>query len=96
MHSILRSLGLEHRSNRMPSFQRRRPPQASLSWVRKPPTQEGWYWYRDANRDEVVLRVFDPLGNKHWKAWDWQDGRLMLYSIAEYQGEWYGPLEVPK
>ena len=67
-----------------------------LLWVRKPPIQEGWYWYRDAERDEVVLRVFDPLGNKVWKAWDWQDGRLMLYEIAGYEGEWYGPLEVPR
>ncbi len=40
--------------------------------------------------------MFDPLGNKVWKAWDWQDGRLMLYGIADYQGEWFGPLEVPK
>ena len=81
----------------MPSFERRRrPTKPALLWTRTPPTQKGWYWYRDANRDEVILHVFDPLGNKHWKAWDWQEGRLMLYAIAEYAGEWYGPLEVPK
>ena len=80
----------------MPSYERRRRPiKPALSWKRKPPTEEGWYWYRDADRGEVILRVFDPLGNKIWKAWDWQDGRLMLYAIAEYEGEWYGPLEVP-
>ena len=44
----------------------------------------------------MILHVFDPLGNKVWKAWDWQEGRLMLYEIAGYEGEWYGPLEVPK
>ena len=71
-------------------------PKPPLSWARKPPTEAGWFWYRDANRDEVVLHVFDPLGNKVWKAWDWQDGRLMLYAIADYEGEWFGPLEVPK
>ena len=76
--------------------QRQRTKAAPLSWTRTTPTQDGWYWYRDADRDEVVLHVFDPLGNKHWKAWDWQDGRLMLCLIAEYQGEWFGPLEVPK
>ena len=52
----------------------------------------GWYWYRDASRDDVVLHVFDPLGNKHWKAWD----RRMLREIAGYEGEWCGPVEVPK
>ena len=45
---------------------------------------------------KCVLHVFDPLKNNHWKAWDWQNGRLMLYAIAGYQGEWYGPMEVPK
>ncbi len=50
----------------------------------------------DGDTIEVVLRVFDPLGNKVWKAWARQDGRLMLYAIADYEGEWYGPLEVPK
>jgi hypothetical protein len=48
------------------------------------------------DRDEVVLHVFDPLGKKQWKAWDWQDGKLTLSAIAGYEGEWYGPLEVPK
>jgi hypothetical protein len=66
------------------------------SWTRTPPTKEGWYWYRDANRDEVVLHVFDPLGNKQWKAWDWKDGKLELCAIAGYEGEWWGPMEVPK
>jgi hypothetical protein len=70
-----------------------RPPP---SWTRKPPTKEGWYWYRDADRDEVVLHVSDPLGNKQWKARDWIDGRHILRLIAEYDGEWWGPLEVPK
>jgi hypothetical protein len=65
-------------------------------WTRIPPNREGWYWYRDANRDEVVLHVFDPIGNKQWKAWDWKDGRLELCGIAGYEGEWWGPLEVPQ
>ena len=42
------------------------------------------------------FHVFDPLGNKHWKAWDWNEGRLMLCAMAGYEGEWYGPLEVSK
>jgi hypothetical protein len=70
-------------------------PKPPLSWKRTPPIQKGWYWYRDANRDEVILHVFDPLGNKVWKAWDWTEGQLMLCEIAGYEGEWYGPLEVP-
>ena len=60
-----------------------------------PPTKEGWYWYRDADR-EVVLEVFEPHARGHWKAWDWNGGQFMLCSIAEYAGEWFGPLEVPK
>ena len=63
--------------------------------MKKTPTKEGWYWYRDEER-EVVLHVFDPMHNGYWKAWDWQNGRLQLYPIAEYPGEWYGPLEAPK
>ena len=29
-------------------------------------------------------------GNKVWKAWDWDKGRLMLCAIAGYEGAWYG------
>jgi len=75
---------------------RRLPHTTPPSWTRKAPIEEGWFWYRDANREEAILHVFDPLGNKHWKAWDWNEGRLMLCAIAGYEGEWYGPLEVPK
>lgn len=67
----------------------------TTSWKTKPPTKEGYYWYRDDGR-ERVLHVFDPLGNGYWKAWHWNGVRLMLCSIAEYGGEWWGPLEVPK
>jgi hypothetical protein len=74
---------------------KRQSQQAPPSWTRTPPKREGWYWYRDAERDEVVLHVFDPLGNKQWKAWDWQEGQPMLCAIANYEGEWWGPLEIP-
>jgi hypothetical protein len=53
------------------------------------------YWYRDEDRS-TVLHVFDPLGNGIWKAWDWNRGRLMLCQIADYPGEWFGLLAVPK
>jgi hypothetical protein len=39
-----------------------------------------------------VLHVFDAWGNGVMKAWDWKDGWHMLGSIADYEGEWYGPI----
>ena len=64
------------------------------SWKLKPPTKEGYYWYRD-EESERVLHVFDPLRNGYWKTWDWNNGRLMLCSIEGYQGDWWGPLKAP-
>ena len=61
----------------------------------EPPTKEGYYWYRDGER-EVVLHVFESLTPGYWQAWDWQNGRLNKYSIADYPGEWYGPLKAPE
>ena len=66
----------------------------SPSWKKTPPTREGFYWFRDEDR-ETVLHVFDPVGNGHFKAWDWNGRRLLLCSIQGYRGEWYGPLKVP-
>ena len=50
----------------------------------------------EQGREEAILHVFDPLGNKHWKTWDWNEGRLMLCAVAGYEEEWYGPPEVSK
>ena len=72
----------------------RRQPKKAV-WKKVPPRKEGWYWYRDAER-ETVLHVFDPLGNGYWKAWDWDRGRLQLCLITPYTGEWYGPIGPPK
>jgi hypothetical protein len=77
----------------MPTKKTRR--NSKPAWTEKTPNKEGWYWYREKNRD-VVLHVFDPMHNGHWKAWDWDHGRLMLREIAEYDGLWYGPIEAPK
>ena len=72
----------------------RRQPKKAV-WKKQPPTKEGWFWYRDDDR-LVVLHVFDPLRNGYWKAWDVDQGRLMLRAIESYPGEWYGPLEEPR
>ena len=45
---------------------------------------------------ETILHVFEPHAPGHFKAWDWDGGRLGLCSIAEYAGEWWGPLKVPE
>ena len=73
---------------------KRQSKQPPPSWTRTRPTKKGWYWYRDADREEVIFHVFDPLGNGVMKAWDWSEGH-MLRPIAEYDGEWWGPLEIP-
>ena len=72
------------------------PREPKFTWKKKTPTKQGWYWYRDEHREAVVLHVLDPLRNGHFKAWDWENGRLMLCSIAGYEGEWYGPMEAPR
>jgi hypothetical protein len=73
------------------------PKMKVLTWTRKTLPKEGFYWFRpDDGRDPVVLHVLDPMRNGVMKAWDWDLGRLMLCAIAAYEGEWYGPLEVPK
>lgn len=75
---------------------RRMQSEPKLVWKKKTPTKEGWYRYRDEDREAVVLHVFDPLNNGHFKAWDWDHGRLMLCAIKTYQGLWRGPMEAPK
>ncbi len=66
-----------------------------MKWSPKPPTKPGFYWFRDKTRS-VVLEVRESFVKGQMLAWDWQQGRLAQYSIAGYQGEWYGPLKEPK
>jgi hypothetical protein len=69
-----------------------------LTWTTKTPTKEGWYWYRaddEVHREGAVLYVFGPQEDGQFKAWDWHEGKLMLCTIAEYEGQWWGPMEIP-
>jgi hypothetical protein len=78
---------------------RKRSSSRKLSWTRKTPSEQGWYWYRhddEVHQDGAVLYIFDPLGDGHFKAWDWDRERLSLCLIAGYEGEWWGPITVPK
>jgi hypothetical protein len=66
-----------------------------MKWTTKQPTKTGFYWYRDENRT-VVLEVREGMAKGHWFTWDWQQRRFAQYPIAEYPGEWYGPLKEPQ
>ena len=66
-----------------------------MKWTTKLPTKAGFYWYRDETR-AVVLEVRDSMVKGKMLAWDWQQGRLSQYDIANYRGEWYGPLKEPR
>ena len=65
----------------------RRQPKKAV-WKKTLPTKEGYYWYRDGER-EVVLHVFESDS-------DWNGVAQAKYSIADYPGEWYGPLKAPE
>jgi hypothetical protein len=68
----------------------------NLTWTNKAPTKEGWYDTETTTERPSSFTFSIHAGTATTKAWDWDQGRLMLCSIAGYEGEWFGPLEVPK
>ena len=70
------------------------PRKPALKWTPKNPQKPGWYWFRSGTRVRI-LGVFDPWKNGALKAWDFQEGRYQMSTVADYDGEWYGPLEPP-
>lgn len=63
-----------------------------LTWTTKKPNKKGWYWYRSNALDAfpVVIAVspdLDIVG-------PWPDGSEERLSTQD--GEWAGPLEMPK
>jgi hypothetical protein len=59
-----------------------------MTWTAEKPTKTGWYLYRGpVSHGESVItkvydsKVFDPIGNGFWKAWDWNQGRFQFCSI---------------
>lgn len=61
-----------------------------MTWTKEPPTEPGWYWWREdlsyngmivwVSSDGKVSRMFAPL----W-----------LWLASEMGGQWFGPLQVP-
>jgi hypothetical protein len=58
-----------------------------MMWTKEPPTEPGWYWWR-----EDATRLPYPRHVRH-------DGDGVLYvigyqfpTVAEYGGEWQGPI----
>jgi hypothetical protein len=72
------------------------PRKALSGWSKKPPTKEGWYWYREPTAEARALQVQDTWKTGHLSAWDWNSkGGWQLCPIANYAGEWYGPITAP-
>ncbi len=71
------------------------PPKANLKWTPKTPKKAGWYWFRSEDKT-VILNVFDPWKNGVLKAWDFDSVRFQLCAIADYNGEWQGPIYPPR
>lgn len=56
-------------------------------WTTEKPTVPGWYWYKGNWNAETVHVVYAQNGRLYARWWDWVD---------EMNGQWAGPLEVPK
>ena len=59
----------------------------------QPPTVEGWYWYRDNIGSEGPKRVykFDGMNDLYVVS----SGPFRDLTVAEYRGEWSGPIPQP-
>jgi len=60
-----------------------------LKWTTDRPTKPGWYWFRCPNimRPPEIVEVFST--GEQWHI----DG--VRNNVANLDGQWYGPLEVP-
>lgn len=69
-------------------------------WVKKAPTEAGWYWYY---WDEVIgveiFRVFVSPNGVNWAAgerWQNQSHNRMIVLLEDLHGYWRGPIIVPE
>lgn len=63
---------------------------AGQRWTRNKPTEPGSYWLRREGYDPEVLTLY-------YRSWN----RLTVNcqgddDLANYDGEWYGPIQPPK
>ena len=59
----------------------------ALKWTSDLPTQEGWYWCKFNDKDEITFAHFDGTFWENSGAWESCDSVI---------NEWYGPIEPPE
>ena len=60
-----------------------------MKWTGERPTVPGWYWYPAPGFGEEVVGIYQPNGP------DTDELEINDTPVSEFDGEWYGPLEVP-
>lgn len=60
-----------------------------MTWTKKRPTRSGWYWYKQANVEPQIMRLYPAPG---------YDNKLVVEGVlplSSYRGYWAGPVEQP-
>lgn len=63
-------------------------------WTKEHPKAEGWYWFRDASDNLVIVEIVrDATGL--WVQWLTKKGKIFSGSLGTKRGEWAGPIPLP-
>ena len=62
-----------------------------MKWTKEKPSKEGYYWYMESNTAEIVEIAIFPR-----EIIVWCIAQEYANPIEVFNGEWYGPLEVPE
>lgn len=67
----------------------------TVRWTQEPPTEPGWYWYKDMDWDRQIVYVFYDSVHRGIFV---QIMEEYPYSrnLNELKGEWAGPIQEPE
>ncbi len=63
-----------------------------MNWSQQAPTQSGWYWFDEGDQHPVIVLIDYLYGNVLFA---YTTGTEEPMTLAEFQGQWYGPLTPP-
>lgn len=64
---------------------------ARLQWTTETPTQEGWYWVVNGNKEMEIVKVYKTCEGLYvWTVTSEKDFELKDFSM------WLGPLPIPE
>lgn len=67
-----------------------------MNWSTQKPTMEGWYWFREMNMQPEVVHVCLSRDDTRFEVRSVFGQDSTPIQVSAWDGEWFGPLEVPE